>query len=132
LFVLSYLGVQSFLGVRFASLNAFIFGTALLLVAILGKVVHTTRVSTKVILKSVQAIGLAFMFFPVLVAAAPIVVKLFLVLMLWTVFNTATGATKIFELGKTCGACKYKGQWGQCPGFKRTLDNLIKAGFLTN
>jgi hypothetical protein len=83
-------------------------------------------------MKSVQAIGLAFMFYPVLTSVAPILMKFYLVLMLWMVFNTATSASKIFEIGKTCGACRYKGQWSQCPGFKRTLDNLIKAGFLAN
>jgi hypothetical protein len=129
---MSNLGIQSFLNVRFASLSAFIVGLALQLVVLLAKVVHTTRVSIKVGMKSVQAIGLAFMFFPVLTAGVPLLAKIYLVLMLWTVFNTFTAATKIFEIGKTCGSCKYEGHWGQCPGFKKTLDNLLKAGFLAN
>jgi hypothetical protein len=132
LFALSYWGIKSFLGLVFASSYAFIFGAALQLTLVLGKIVHIRRVSMKVALKTVQAIGLAFMFFPVLVLAVPLLLKVYLVLVLWSGFSAVTGATKMFEMGKTCGSCKYKGQWSQCPGFKSTIDKLFKAGFVTN
>jgi hypothetical protein len=107
-------------------------GAVLQLTVLIGKVLRTTLVSIKVVFKSVQAIGLAFMFFPVLVLGVSILIKIYLVFMLWTVFNAATGATKMYEIGKTCSSCKYKAQWSQCPGFKKTIDNLYRAGFLTN
>jgi hypothetical protein len=130
LFVLSFMGVNSFLGIRFASLDAFLLGAALQATVLVGKVLHTTRVSVKVVFKCVQAIGLAFVFFPALIVAVPILVKTYLLFMLWTAFNAITGATKMYEIGKTCSSCRYKSQWSQCPGFKRTLDKLYEAGFL--
>jgi hypothetical protein len=124
------MGIQSFLGIHFVSLYAFLIGTALQLSVIVGKLIHSIRVSVKVFFKGVQAIGLALMFFPVLGSGMSVLLKIYLVLMLWTVFNAATAASKMYEIGKTCSSCEYKAHWGQCPGFKNTLRGLLRAGFL--
>lgn len=126
LFILSFRGIQFELPIEF------LFGLVLQVRVLLGKLFHTERVSVKVVSKSVQAIGLALMFFPVLVIGMPLLLKVYLVIMLWTGFNGVTGAVKMYEIGKTCSSCEYKSHWSKCPGFKRTVDRLQEAGFLTS
>lgn len=124
--------ILSFRGIQFELPKDFLFGLALQATVLLGKLFHTRRVSVKVVLKSVQAIGLALMFFPVLVIGMPLLLKVYLVMMLWTGFNGVTGAVKMYEIGKTCDSCEYKSHWSKCPGFKRTVDRLHEAGFLVS
>jgi hypothetical protein len=132
LYVLSFIGIHSFLNIQFASPEAFLVGTALQVTVLLGKVFNTSRVSVKVAFKSAQAVGLAFMFFPVLTLGIPILLKIYIVFILWASFNAITGAVRMYEISKTCKSCEYKFQWSKCPGFKGTVDRLYEAGFLTS
>jgi len=100
--------------------------------AFLIKVLHfSKRVSVRVGLKIVQAVGVGFWFFVPLTLQAPLLLELLVVFMLYMAANTIVGAVRVYETEKTCGACEYKGNWSKCPGFKKVTKRLYEAGFLT-
>jgi hypothetical protein len=123
---------SSFLSIRFGIVEAILIGIAFESVTIFVKAAHAGKsVPAKIAVKSSQAVGLGFIFIPFLILQAPVIFKLYILIMIWSFFNVAMGAIRIYETGKTCDACEYKSRWSRCPGFRETVEKLYKAGFLS-
>jgi hypothetical protein len=124
--------VASWLGLRLSFLDVLLLGSTVAVIASSLKVVHTWKsVPVRVILKMAQGAGVGFLFFAPLTLAVPLLLQLLLVFLLYTVAYTVLGAARVYEAEKTCGACEYKGNWNECPGFRETAKRLHDAGFLT-
>lgn len=123
--------IASSLGIQLDLQEVLLLGLGIEVSALLIKTLHfSKRVLARVAMKIVQAVGLAFIFFSPLTLQAPILFKLFIVFMLWSLFNTLMGAVRIYETGKTCTACEHNGSWSKCPGFKNLVKQLGDSGFL--
>jgi hypothetical protein len=124
--------LASSLGLRLGFLNALLLGVAVEVVAFPLKAIHAwKRVSVRVGLKMLQAVGVGFLFYAPLTLQAPLLLQLLVVFLLYMIAYTVLGAARVYEAEKTCGACEYKGNWNECPGFRATAKKLHEAGFLT-
>lgn len=121
----------SSLGIRFSFDQTFLIGLVIVGITLLVKSAYSSGgVSVKVGLKIVEGIGFAFIFFAPLTLGVSLLVELFLLLIFWSLGNMLVGALRMYEIGKTCDSCKYRSNWGKCPGFKRVVKKLHEAGFL--
>lgn len=122
----------SWLGLSLGFLDALFWGLAIEVIAFPVKAIHAWKsVPVRVGLKMVQAVGVGFLFFAPLTLHAPLLLDLLLVFLLYMIAYTVLGAVRVYEAEKTCGACEYKGNWNDCPGFRETAKRLSEAGFLT-
>jgi uncharacterized membrane protein len=122
-----------FLGFQLRFLDMIWLGIAVEAVAILGKLLLSSkRVSSKVFIKILQGIGFGLLFFAALTLQLPLLLEVLILLILWTGSNAVHGATRAYDTQKTCGLCYYKGNWSNCPGFRKTLQRLHNAGFLVD
>jgi hypothetical protein len=122
----SYLGI-----VRLALFDVLLLGVIIEAALFAVKMAyHANRASARVALKIAQATGIAFLLYAPLSMPWSATAKFLALLMIWMTLNTLMSAVRMYETGKTCDACTYKGRWSRCPGFKETIRKLCEAGFV--
>jgi hypothetical protein len=130
---LAVLVIASYFGtINLALFDIVLLGVLIEVAALLVKILHhSTHTSVRVVMKIVQATGIAFILFAPLSLPWPAIAKVLVVLMIWMTLNMAMSAVRMYETGKTCDACQYKARWSSCPGFRETVKKLYSAGFIT-